>query len=241
MPLQYPENLDWKKDDHTMMRFTLFKRPKSTESTLDEMIYLYMPENLQNNTNTQWEQANVGRTARELKDKGFSGTLDSASGAMSDKLSQLLHQGKNMLGGGESRAEYVTGEVLNPYIAMTFKGLGFRQFELTFKFTPHTEPESETIKEIISKFREASLPSLKGNLFTYPMEIDVAYMGLGAKWLFKYKRCVLTAVDVNYTSVGFYASLKNGMPAQTEMTLRFSENELITAEDVKYVAGEESY
>lgn len=235
MPLQYPENLEYLKDlkGGTMMSFTLFKRPDSQQSQLEEQIYLYMPETLQNNTNTTWEQSEVGRTARGFRESGLSG-LDAGSTAslVADKAKQMVHHGLRMAAGGADRADYATGSTLNPYIAMTFKNLNFRQFEMTFKFTPHTEGESTTIHNIIKKFREASLPSLNGNLFTYPMEFDVEYMGAGEEWLFKYKRCVLLGVDVNYAGAGFYASMENGFPAQTEMTLRFSENQLVSREDI---------
>jgi hypothetical protein len=130
--------------------------------------------------------------------------------------------------------EYGAGVIINPYIAMTFQGVGFRSFELTFNFTPHSRTESDSIHKIIKAFRAASLPdeALGGLGLTYPMEIDVEYIGAGADWLFKYKKCVLTNVDVDYTSVGFYASMDNGFPAQTRMVLRFSENNIITADDV---------
>lgn len=239
--LQYPSNLNNLAIENggTMMRFTLFKRPNSQESNLDEMIYLYMPETLQNNTNTVWEQNDVGNAARQMVGKNI-GDADLVGLGADKAIRSISKFVKNAA--GENRTEFATQRVINPYIAMTFKGINFRQFELTFKFTPHALDESKTIQEIISKFREASLPSInKGNTahIGYPMEIDVAYVGAGAEWLFKYKRCVLTAVDVNYAGAGFYAAMENGFPAQTEMTLRFSENELISSEDVKF--GGEGY
>lgn len=236
--LQYPVNVnDMGGEVNTWMKFTLFRKKDALSSKLEKIIFLYMPESLQNNTQTTWEQSSVGQLSRSYHEKGVDGMNTSVLyDLMKDSALKAVHEFGKQLGG--SGYEYAQGQIVNPYIAMTFKGLGFRQFELQFKFTPLAESDTPVIKEIINSFRQASLPTLKDNMFTYPMEIEVEYFGDGAEWLFKYKRCVLTGVDVNYTGAGFYAKMKNGSPAQIIMNLRFSENQLVTREDIDF--GKES-
>jgi len=231
MALYYPTNLSGfvgsKEDGASMMHFKFFERPDSQSSIYKQDIYLYMPDTVANNINTGWEQASIGKLARDYKDGRKSFT---EQGLKEMAVSGAKRFADTLL--GEERISYATQEIINPYIAMTFKSVGFRQFELNFKFTPHNAKESKVIHTIIKEFRMASLPYRRTGTFSYPSEIEIEYLGRAKKWLFKYKRCVLTNVDVNYAGNGSYAEMVDGFPALTDLRLQFSENEIITAEDV---------
>jgi len=243
MALYYPTNLSGfvnsnkkesnqdktSQDGASMMHFKFFERPDSQSSIYKQDIYLYMPDTISNNTNTGWEQAVVGRIAHDIKEGNKSLTTSVADEIKSGTWITRLTN--NMA--GENRVSYAQQKIINPYIAMTFTSVGFRQFELNFRFTPHNAQESKVIHKIIKEFRMASLPYRKSGHFTYPSEIEIDYLGRGKKWLFKYKRCVLTNVDVNYAGNGSYAEMVDGFPALTDLRLQFSENEIITAEDVE--------
>jgi 1,4-alpha-glucan branching enzyme len=171
--------------------------------------------------------------------------MDQASENVQSYLKLL--QGKlsgSTAASGEDLRALATSKIRNPYLKMLFRGLNFRNFEYLFKFTPHTEEESDQVFEIIQEFRRAALPASSGgtegkpdpNAFKleYPKEVQIEYLYQGDthKWLNKFKRCVITDLNVNYTGAGFYASMRNGFPAQTELRLVFSEIELVYREDV---------
>jgi len=48
----------------------------------------------------------------------------------------------------------------------------------------------------------------------------------------KVKNCVMNTITVNYSTLGNFASYKNGFPAELEMNLDFTETELIMRDDV---------
>ncbi len=68
----------------------------------------------------------------------------------------------------------------------------------------------------------------------YPREVQVAYKWKGDDnpHLHKFKRSVITGVDVDYTPQSMFAVMRNGMPACISMTLKLAEIELVLRDDV---------
>lgn len=151
----------------------------------------------------------------------------------------------NKLGeGAEATLQGITKKVLNPYMTLVYSGQNFRTFSFEFKFTPKSERESQEIYDIIKELRKAQHPDSQGGQFLgYPKEIQIKYLhSLGAgesvsskenKWLNKFKKCVINDISVNYTSAGHYAPMRNGFPAETTMTITFTENEMLNRCDIE--------
>jgi hypothetical protein len=234
--IRYPEGIGECNFD-TFIHFTLYNRPDSQTATEDTQILLYMPESLENPMSTSWEHGtNVDQWTKDNLGVGgsWSANIDRIQQSFNQKLTQVTDtSGYTSLQGEE--------KIANPYMAMTFKGIDFRSYSLTFKFTPHSEEESTTIQDIIKEFRKAALPSGCANTgvgasgdgyIGFPNEIDIEYEGLGAKWLNKFKKCVIEDLNVNYTGVGFFAGMTNGFPAETILTMKLTENLLVCREDI---------
>lgn len=236
------------------IKFTIMRRTDDKNMVLDKIVYLYMPTNLKNPTDVSWEQKGTGKLGAAFAQgsKFFFG--DTTVGDIANKLTavgsdidaQDVAKGAyNMLGEG---AESGTGQIVNPFVKMLFRGLNMRTFEFQFKFTPRTVNESNEIKDIIDEFRMAALPELEMGSFalTYPKEIQIEYVQRGGdvsasgtnRWLNKFKHCVITGLDVDYASAGFYVPMRDGFPSETVLTLRFTENELVTREDIGTVTGQ---
>lgn len=238
--LQYPHNIEEMEMNGGSVLFTLYDRPNSQTSNIASTIQLYMPQTLENPMNISWDQ--VSGFTQKVANKFAGMSWDQAMEALKSKsvgdvvsagVDELLRYGRTVVP-GEQIINTATKSIANPYIAMTFRGVNFRTFEMVFKFTPHTEEESDVIKDIIKEFRKAALPTgCSTTTMGFPSEVDIEYVGLAEPWLNRFKRCVITDLHVNYTGAGFYAAMQNGFPAETELRLQFTENELVCREDVE--------
>lgn len=250
--LSYPEgiediadNASATNDAVSFVRFDIFQRLGAGSYDLTAGINLYMPETLTNPTNVSWDSQSLGRgQSNDL-------TFGNVYGATKDRLGNSIEQlkasmGAKLVGGtnGADPADILANKeqrIVNPYVKMLFRGVNFRNFEFTFRFTPHNVDESNTIWQIVQQFRAAALPEGDVNSFKwkYPRELEITYMYQGRKhpWLNRFKRCVITDCSVNYASAGFYASMRNGFPAETELRLQFSEIELLTRKDIELENG----
>ena len=133
------------------------------------------------------------------------------------------------------------GVAINPQLQMIFRSIGFRQFQLSFTFTPNSQQEAETIAQIISTFRYHFAPdilsasSAKQGLFFIPpsfFNIEFMFDTTENAFLPKYGDCVLENIDVNYAPNGFAAHI-DGSPVQTQLTLTFKEIEIVTKSKLK--------
>lgn len=256
--LYYPESLrnalneSWEDDTAvSAVKFDIYNRPESGISQIHRSIYLYMPETLSNPTNVSWDSQATGPGGAEHVDSASYLNFSNLAKSFQEDLNGFMSSMRGKLSGGtqadgETLLALQERKMRNPFLKMVFRGHNFRNFEYLFKFTPANEQESNTIFEIVQEFRAASLPaSTPGgemggtpdpNAFKveYPKEIQIEYEYQGAphKWLNKFKHCVITDMNVNYTGAGFYAPMRNGFPAQTELRLQFSEIDLVYREDL---------
>lgn len=243
--LFYPKSLQdalddsyWDDSSVSAIQFFIHNRPTSQESEFERIITLYMPESMENPTNVTWESA-AANAAGEAATGGS--TLGGVAG---DRLARWFKGNAigslgNLVGSGLSGEEIIslnTKTVSNPYMKTLFRGSNFRNFEFLFKFTPHNDSESATIHEIIQEFRRAALPNGLSTdaVLGWPKELEINYVYQGEQhpWLNMFKRCVITDLNVNYTGSGFYASMRDGFPAETELRLQFSEIEKVNRQDV---------
>ena len=238
------------------IQFDIFERKSPKNSIPLDTINLYLPSSMRNPSTTSWGTDSLGMLGNTLvsstdrllgqgdpqefswKQGGMDLLKRIGFGMAANAASSIVRQA-----GGSASAETlmgaVTGQVANPYLTAVFKGVDFRTFEMTFKFVPISEKDCEVIDNIIRTFRGAALPpgeAAKQSAFLgYPNEFEIRYIWRGKenKYLHKFKRCVLTGVDVDYTGMGMWSATRNGFPAESNMTLRFSEIEIVLRDDVK--------
>jgi hypothetical protein len=133
---------------------------------------------------------------------------------------------------------YKNGFVFNPQQQVMFEGVGFREYQMDFVFTPYSPQEAATVNNIIKAFRRAASPTkiteAAGMFFRPPsvFEVEFHFNGNINPNLNKIKRSVLKNVNVDYAPNG-WAAYDNGQPVQTKMTLQFMELELVTRADIE--------
>ena len=223
-------------------------------------IVLYMPEDIQTQFGAGWNAAGFGAAAAGMlgvagmfntqKDYGAlaQAGISSAFGGAKAASFNFLLQGINAVAGADISLNKalgtVTGTILNPNVELAYEAPKLRTFSLKFKLVPRTILEAKDIKKICDTFKKSMLPKFAGqaifgateaaNLITIPDLCQLYFMKGGSfhPYLPKYKLCGITDVSINYTAAGAYATLTDGSPVATELTITFLESKLIFAGEV---------
>ena len=224
-------------------------------------IILYMPEDIQTQFGAGWNAAGFGAAAAGMlgaagafnTQKDYGALLkafgSSIGGGLKAASFNGLLQGINAVAGADISLNKalgtVTGTILNPNVELAYEAPKLRTFSLKFKLVPRTSLEAKDIKKICDTFKKSMLPKFAGqalfgaqeeaaNLITIPDLCQLYFMKGGSfhPYLPKYKLCGITDVSINYTAAGAYATLTDGSPVATELTITFLESKLIFAGEV---------
>lgn len=153
------------------------------------------------------------------------GNLASASGLVGEKFSTYL-LGQN---------NYAT----NPQMEVLFTQMEFRTFHFDFTFTPKSEDEAATVREIIKMFRAHAAPEIdksgSGRYFIVPsiFNIEYRYLENMNENLHKFAPCALQSIIVDYAPEVGWVAHNDGMPVKTRLTLHFKEMEILDKTKIK--------
>jgi len=184
--------------------------------------------------------AGIGRSIGEAlgKDTGKAITRAIAGEAI-DKLGANIRPNSVL---GRS-----TGMILNSNLELLFSGVTLRTFPFSINFSPRNSDESEMVVSII-KALKSSMAAKKnasqgqGGIFLRAPDVfQLSYIdskGDPHPFLNRFKDCALTAMTVNYTNSGTYATYSDSTPVSIRMNLTFKELNPIYFEDYKDFAGE---
>jgi hypothetical protein len=170
---------------------------------------------------------------------GLSGFLGRFGGGVKRASQTLKEISVNGIPSGDL-AELKTGVLLNPYLSQLFRGVDFRNFQYTFRFVPFTLEDCDLIKNIITIFRKWSLPAGPAGgggspYLEYPGEVEIQYQFQDGenRYIHRFKRSVITGLDIDYTGSGMWTMMRNGFPTETVMNVRLSEIQVVVREDVE--------
>jgi len=135
-------------------------------------------------------------------------------------------------------------EAPNPALEAIFSNVDFRTFSYNFRFTPRSENEVRIVDDIVRLFKFHAAPERMfgekvGRHLRMPSEFDIFYMYQGTQntWFPMIHSCVCTGVDVKYGPSGEQQNFRpidgSPPPTETNMTLQFTETEIVTKELVK--------
>lgn len=216
-------------------------------------IGLYIPENVKVSYATGYDDdeslsSNLGRfyflaqgatsLARAFKDQGDKTLTNMINAAGNDPYVRdaVLRTVGRATGTNLTRLGLnAAGYAMNPQLQVLFRGIGFREFQFDFVFTPYNKQESDTVKQIIEKFKYHAAPKISPNgafdqgfFMEIPETFDISfyYGNQENRNVNRIGECVLTNVDVNY-SAGGWSTHNDGTPSQITMTLNFKETIII--------------
>lgn len=243
----------------TYVHFSSFERMTTKASTPVNDVYLYLPEKLAMPSTVKWDMTGIGMVGAQTeagmrrgmsKDGAWDAAKNIGSSAVANGASAFLNSAKTAVDGlvgqvtgnmynSEHLYGLAAGGIPNPYMTMLFKGVDPRVFEFSFKFYPHNEAEAIMIHQIVKTFREDSLPpgsqSQAPTHLGYPREFEIEYMmaGVTHPWLNKFKRSVITKLDLDYTGASLWSvSTQFQYPTYLVLNLTFTELEVVLRQDV---------
>ena len=209
-------------------------------------ISLYMPPSVQVSYESKYGEQEIGF----LAEGGYNIIKQFQSGA---KSKDLAMSGLNTLELGAKKAILKTldvaapgagalfaldeGRVITPKMELMFEGIGRRNFSFTFTFIPKSAQEAKVVKNIILMFKTHMSADYAGQgasgtgSMSFPDQFDIEYMHMGKlnPNLNKIATCALTKMDVQYGG-DRYVAYEDGVPQTTNLTLNFTEFEIITRE-----------
>jgi hypothetical protein len=204
--------------------------------TPSEYISLYMPDTLDFTYGVSYDDtvsavSAVGSTIGAALNKIIPG---STGGVMSDAITSAISASGPLAQLGLQKAGYA----INPQLQVLFQGIHFRDFSMSFTFTPYSQDEAKMVENIIKTFRKHAAPQIvqgTGGMFFVPPSsfgLEFRFNGQKNPHLNKIKDCVITNIDVNYAPNGWSAH-DDGAPIQTTMNLSFKELSLIDSTEIE--------
>lgn len=208
---------------------------------ISQAISLYIPDSMGYGQNIKWENASLyelgnsmvegGGTLLSGIDQAFGGKLFNALKSTSGVDLSGLPGGLSAAFGAINQGLGASGWAFNPQLLVLFRGIDFRSFQFDFFFSPRSQEEAESVRNIIQAFRFHSHPELNtagGIFYGAPATFDIQFMHNGSlnNKIQQVATCVLTGYDVDYAPYG-WSTYNDGMPVQTRLTLRFQETEIL--------------
>jgi len=210
------------------------------------VIGLYMPPSVNVSYSMDYAEGEIGTMGEMLY-----GILKDyqATGQFGESVSKNLSTGRQgienkslsiidaVIPGAKDLYAIERGTIDTPKMELMFRGIGRRSFTFTFTFIPKDFTESDTVHQIVQKFKEGMTPSFVKNASTVreqtiPDVFSIAYMHVSKQnsYLNKIGKCFLEKMDVTYGGDKFvtYNDAGKGPPPQkTTITLSFKELEIM--------------
>ena len=230
------------------------KRPATRR--LDTAIAMYMPNAVQVTyaTNYNEDQISSAVSAAASTYQGIKsgqnvvdailGVVPQVKDQMGKRLLTGAAQTADALGitGGRTAIEIVTGEIIADRMELSFKGVGRRAFQYTFKMIPRNSREADEIRKIVFAFKANMLPEFsKGrnrDTMSIPNTFNIQYMYKQKEndYIHRVSECFLENVQVSYGGdryKTFEPHADDGAPpVETTMTLAFKEIEVMSRERI---------
>ena len=232
-------------------RASIARRFSESYTRTTTHIDLFMPPEIQTSYTSDWNSQELGSIGAAV-DAGMGLTnidsWDDAKNALGVVANTLKDSGLRTLTSSieaitplaaESTRRLAQSSFANPYMEVLFNGVQNRTFSFTFKMIPRNEQEQRTISNIVNEFKFHRAPEIKyenqNNTMLFPSQFDIKFINRGGEndWLFKISTCALTNFTVNYSPEGQYASREDGSPFATEITLEFTELEILTKDRIR--------
>ena len=215
-----------------------FDTPKKR---LDTAIVLYMPPQIQTTYGMNYSDVDMGFASQAMV-----GVFDAMGGKTADMTEEkvtafvkkaALASLNTAAPGATAGLQIRMGAIISNKMELSFTGVNRREFQFVFNFTPKSEKEANTIRDIITTFKYYAHPAFLegsgGNMMTIPDSFDIEYRSHGAhnQYLHKISTCFCSSINVQYGGDRFTAHKQNDRgapPSKTILSLNFKEMELIT-------------
>lgn len=217
----------------TQISFVQYDSPLNTTLggaglSMGGSVTLPIPRKLNDNEVVLWEEWSGTQSAAQALQAGAG--IGSKVPIIGPILSSAMSMAPSAVAGVQMLGTFA-GETVNPFQFMMFKRPAFKEHTLTWTLAPNSEAESNNLRDIIKECKRAALPpNVTDKMIQYPKLAMVSFKPSG--YLYKFKPCVIVAVQVDYTASGQPSFFKNGAPTIVNLTLQLKEYQLQSAQDI---------
>ena len=219
-------------------------------------ISLYMPPTLTVNYKANFEDTEIGILAETGanvikafgQDKNMFGMTDMFGAAVKgggDAIKKASVAAIDTIApGAKALMQIEHGIVITPRMELMFNGIGRREFSFAFTMIPKSAKEAKTVSQIVHAFKyysSSDVSDIRSQKLPESFDIKYMYFTKLNSFLNKISTCYCTSVDVSYGAdkAVFYdesetpyldenkKALKGASPQQTNLTLTFTEQEII--------------
>ena len=130
----------------------------------------------------------------------------------------------------------LSGAAINPFMTVVYQNPALKNHSFSWKMIPRSQQESDNVMKIIKTLQQNMLPSLNPGqsvIFNYPNLVEVE-LHPKSDYLYKFKRCFIQDITVNYAGGGVPAFYKSGAPVSINVSITLQEIEMWKAEDFGY-------
>lgn len=195
---------------------------------ISQAISIYIPDSVSFMSGIQYEDTSAASELGSIVDK-FGSALGSVLGL--HLPTKFVNAAGNFLSAAQ-KVGGLAGFAANENALVLFRKMNLREFHYDFFFSPKSEREAQSVRNIIRAFRFHAHPETKfgyGLMYIAPGTFDITFMHRGEenKNIHKVSTCVLTNVEVDYAPYGWSTHI-DGMPIQSRLSLTFKETEVMT-------------
>ena len=266
-PLVYPVALE--SIDRDLIKFSMMEyRPskaqasgKRQEGNIIGQVLLPIPGGISDSNNVQWgsgelnplemaaAQAGIAALQEDFA-SGFEKFGDSISNVLKDPEVKKGFQAQIVgaaTGINQQALQRGEGMVMNPNMELLFGGPTMRSFGFTFKLSPRSKKEAETVIKIMRFFKQgmAVIRTQSQYFLKAPHTFKLEYIKKTTRdsqevhpYLNRFKECALSNCTVQYTPDGNYNTYSDGVMTSYSMQLGFSELEPIFNDDYSSLDGD---
>jgi hypothetical protein len=148
---------------------------------------------------------------------------------------------RNGLAGDVARVAGALSErVVNPQDTLSFNGVNLKEFSFEWDLFPSNRQDSNNIKRIVNLLKYKMLPTVEGvgndpvfgrAFLKYPSVVETQLLGVDASHFVKFKRAMITNIEVDYGSTGQVTIMQGGVPGAVKLVISMKELSIHTAED----------
>jgi hypothetical protein len=185
--------------DKGLVNNTIASALKTPVNQIKDTIALYMPDTLSMSYSADYQDfsltdslgvaGKLASAAQSAYDGYKSGGFDQAKKNLAPAAAEAagaLSKAAGIKDGGDILLKSI-GRAVNPQAQLLYKGVGLRQFQLEFLFTPSSKEEAETVTKIIDTFNWHFHPSLgdavkgdEGQYFIMPSVFNLQFNFTGS-------------------------------------------------------------
>lgn len=134
--------------------------------------------------------------------------------------------------------QMLTGIAMNPFETMQFKGVRLKQHSFSWRLSPSSASESDTLRNIINRIKANILPEYYETnaksahaLLKYPALATISFYGIDQNYYYKLKPCMITSFTVNYNGSDQLNVYRGGKPAIIDIRMDLTEMTIHTSGD----------